>query len=238
MKKVLICSGKGGVGKTTLTVELAKCARDMGYRVGVIDADIATPNLPVILNSEKAFTLGMMKVENDMILPHTIDGIQVVSYWFDTTQNTPHLLNGSTRVSRILRAYCSSVKWHEDTQLVFVDCPPATSDELIGLITLLNPDAAVLVTEGKTLPSVIDARRAKNTLDYYKVKVIGYVINKQSPRYSEDVDSDNIIGARCIGQVPLGRRYRGQLKIKRDRIENILEQILKEVESVAVASNR
>ena len=209
MKKYLIVSGKGGVGKTTVTVFLAKALTILGKKIGILDADLNTANVPLMLGDSRK----VMKVNGKGIYPNEVDGIKVVSYWYDTANGVPHLLMAGDRISKILKAFCENVIWG-DIDVLLVDFPPVTSDELIGAINMLGHiDGAIIVIEGSTRLSVEDAKRAKLTLNHFNVPIIGFVKNKVSPYYDEGVNVESELRLKCLGEIKLKRRKNGHLTL-------------------------
>jgi len=205
MRKVLISSAKGGVGKTTTTVFLAKALRDAGYKVGILDADISAPNVPFALGF-KPGDRKPMEVDNYLLKPHDKDGIKVVSYWFDTKNGIPFLLWAYDRTMNILRAFCERVDWG-DVDVLLIDCPPTSSDELIGLLQFLGHiDGAILIIQGNTVASVEDAKIAKYTFDHHNVAVLGFIQNMMSDFFnSPDVDVEEEIKVPKIAEIPLSK---------------------------------
>ena len=204
MKKILVCSGKGGVGKTTVAVNLARAFAAKGRRVGLLDADINTSNAPIILGFTERKPL---EVKDNRIIPHEANGVKVVSYWFDTA-DVPHLLWSADRVVKILKALCKDVDWGV-LDLLIIDSPPTTADELIGVINLLeNIDAAILIVQGSTRSSVQDSKLAKLTLDYYKVPVVGFVQNMVSKYFDEGADVESELGVPKLGEIGLKQKLK------------------------------
>jgi len=223
VKKLIVCSGKGGVGKTTVTVYLARAFAKRGYKVGILDVDINTSNIPIVLGFTERRP---HEVKDYKIVPHEKDGIKVVSYWFDTVDGAPHLLWSADRVSRILKAFCKDVDWG-DIDVLLADCPPATSDELVGLVNLLGHiHGAILVVQGSTRSSVQDAKLAKATLDYFNVPVVGFVQNMVSEIFDEGVDVEKELGVPKLGEIKLKKK----LSVK--DFEPIIDR-LKELEVIA-----
>jgi Mrp family chromosome partitioning ATPase len=221
MYKFIISSGKGGVGKTTVTIYLARAFKKAGKKVGILDADINTPNVPVMMGFNSRIP---MRVEDYRIVPHEIDGIKVVSYWFDTA-DVPHLLWSQDRVGKILKAFCKDVDWG-DTEVLLIDCPPTTSDELIGIVSMIGHiDGVILVVEGSTKVSVEDAKHAKRTFEYFNVPIIGYVKNKVSEYYDEGINVDKELGLPCLGEIRLKKRRKGRLTLTEKDFMPIVEAL-------------
>lgn len=203
MKKLLISSAKGGVGKTTTSVNLARAIARKGYKVGILDADISAPNVPIAMGiTEKT----PMEVVDYKLKPVVVDGIKVVSYWFDTINGIPFLLWSTDRTEGILRSFCQNVDWGE-VDIVIYDCPPTSADELLGLINYLGHiDGVILILQGNTRASVEDAKLAKYTFDYFNVKVLGFIQNMMSDIfYNGDINVEVELGLKKIAEIPLAK---------------------------------
>ena len=220
MKRILISSGKGGVGKTTIAVTLAR-ALSRASKVGILDADVNTANVPIILGFEEPEPL---KVVDYRIIPHELDGIRVVSYWFDTSNSVPHLLWSTDRVGKILKAFCRDVDWG-DTEVLIVDLPPATSDELVGVVSMIGHiDAVILVVQGSTKSSVHDAKLAKMTFEHFNVPVTGFIQNMTSSYFDDGIPVEEVLGVPCLGRI----------KLKKTVTVRDIEPVVKELEKMEV----
>lgn len=201
MKRILVSSTKGGVGKSTITVHLAKELSKRGHKIGILDADIVAPNVPILLGFEERPRL---EYKDDMIEPVEKDGIKVVSYWFELDEDIPVLLWGTKRTESILSAFCREVNWG-DIDLLLVDCPPTTADELVGLVNMLpHIEGAIIVVQGSTRLSVHDAKLSKYAFDHLNVRVLGVVQNMVSEYFDENIDVEKELGLKVLAKIPLG----------------------------------
>jgi ATP-binding protein involved in chromosome partitioning len=174
MKTILIGSGKGGVGKTTVSIGIAR-ALAKRYNIGIYDADLMCPNGPRLLGMDDNLRVG---VEDEQYIPVEYDGMQVFSTGFMLPLDAVMTLEGDMR-SKLLKDYTARLEWNEDTDYIVVDMPPGTGDESIAVIESM-PDIAglVLVVTGK-MESLDDATRVVSMLNDLpeNVPIIGVVRN-------------------------------------------------------------
>lgn len=160
---VAVASGKGGVGKTTVATDMARVADDQGYTVGVIDADISTPNSPEVLGGEDIDLSGERLSSHDAIIPPAPSGIQIVSQGVVLPDDIPVLRDGKWRAEAVVD-YVDGVDWDEDTDLVVVDTPPGTGEELQVIASEAPLTRAFVVTT----PHPSSIRDAKKTHEFFK----------------------------------------------------------------------
>src|SRR5579875_983100 len=167
---VAIGSGKGGVGKTTVAVNTALALAQLGYKVGLIDADIYGPNVPLMLGST-----GQPRVlPNNRIEPNTAHGIKVISVGFLSPGDKPLVMRGPM-LHQIIRQFLQQVEWGE-LDFLIVDLPPGTGDVVISLVQTVPLTGAVVVSTGSSV-ALQDARKALEMFHQVKVEVIGLVEN-------------------------------------------------------------
>ena len=149
---IAVCSGKGGVGKSTLTANLALAFSQLGQRTGILDADVYGHSIPHILGIRQKPVL-----VDRMIVPPVKHDLKLMSIGFFLDDNQPIMWRGPM-LHRALEQFLSDVHWGElDTLLV--DMPPGTGDVQLSLIQRSRPAGAVIVSTPQDL-SLIDARRA------------------------------------------------------------------------------
>jgi ATP-binding protein involved in chromosome partitioning len=167
---IAVGSGKGGVGKTTLAVNLAVAMAKLGHKVGLLDADVYGPNVPLMLG-----TNGQPKVAADnRIEPLEVFGVRVISVGFLNPGDKPLIWRGPMLHS-IIRQFLGSVEWGELEYLV-VDLPPGTGDVALSLIQTVPLTGAIVVSTPSDV-SLQDARKAIEMFRQMKVDVVGVVEN-------------------------------------------------------------
>ena len=169
-KIIAVGSGKGGVGKTTLAVNLAVALARMGNKVGLLDADVYGPNVPLMLGSSQAPSV----VGENRILPPERYGMKVISVGFLSPGDKPLVWRGPMLHS-IVKQFLGQVEWGELDYLI-VDLPPGTGDVVISLTQTVPLTGAVIVTTPSDV-SLQDARKAIEMFKQVNVDILGIVEN-------------------------------------------------------------
>ena len=166
---IAVGAGKGGVGKTTVSVNLAVALARYGGRVGIIDGDVYGPNVPIMLGLDT-------RLESDgrKIVPAEKHGIRVVSMGFLTDAAAPIIWRGPM-LHGVVRQFFQDVKWDELDYLV-VDMPPGTGDVALSLSQTVPVTGAVVVTTPQAV-SLSDSRRAVGMYRKLNVPTLGIVEN-------------------------------------------------------------
>src|ERR1700749_3542981 len=167
---IAIGSGKGGVGKTTLSVNLATALAKLGLRVGLIDADIYGPNVPLMLGTSQQPRV----LANNNIEPNVAHGVKVISVGFISPGDKPLVMRGPM-LHQIIRQFLQQVAWGE-LDFLLVDLPPGTGDVVISLVQTVPLTGAVVVSTGSSV-ALQDARKALEMFHQVNVEVIGMVEN-------------------------------------------------------------
>jgi len=170
---IAVASGKGGVGKSTTSVNLALALAESGARVGLLDADVYGPSLPLLMGiHERPETqeIGDKKV----ILPLRAHGVKLMSMGFFITEKTPVIWRGPM-VHGLIRQFLTDVDWGELDYLV-IDLPPGTGDAALTLTQQAPLSGAVIVTTANEL-STIDARKGLAMFEKVNVPVLGVIEN-------------------------------------------------------------
>jgi len=170
--KIVVGSGKGGVGKSTVTVNLAAALQGRGYKVGILDADITGPNIPKLLGIEDQQLLsGPNGLE-----PANASGMKVISMALLLKSRDSAVVWRGPMKMAALKQFISEVNWG-DLDFLLVDLPPGTSDEPISAAQLISGlDGAIVVTTPQEV-ALLDSRKAVNMFRLMEVRVLGIVEN-------------------------------------------------------------
>lgn len=161
--KILVASGKGGVGKTTVASDIARTAAESGYTVGLIDGDISTPNSPQVVGGEGVDTENQRLSTHDHIVPPEVNGIQLVSQGVVLPDDVPVLRDGVWRAEAVAD-YIGHVEWDDETDLVVIDTPPGTGEELQVIVSEAPPTDSFVVTT----PHPSSLRDATKTHEFFE----------------------------------------------------------------------
>ncbi|MDE0885922.1 MAG: Mrp/NBP35 family ATP-binding protein [Myxococcota bacterium] len=167
---IAVASGKGGVGKSTTSLNMAVSLQQSGAKVGLLDADVYGPSLPLItgVSGRPATT------SNQRIIPLEGYGLKLMSMGFFLTEDSPVIWRGPM-VHGLIKQFLTDVAWGELDYLV-IDLPPGTGDAALTLTQLAPLSGAVIVTTANDL-SVIDARKGLQMFNKVNVPVLGVVEN-------------------------------------------------------------
>jgi ATP-binding protein involved in chromosome partitioning len=167
---IAVGSGKGGVGKTTLSVNLALAMAKLGHKVGLLDADIYGPNVPLMLGTNAQ----PKAVSNERIEPILAHGLKVISVGFLNPGDKPIIWRGPM-LHQIIRQFLNSVEWGQLDYLV-IDLPPGTGDVALSLVQTVPLTGAVVVSTPSDV-SLQDGRKAIEMFRQMKVDLVGVVEN-------------------------------------------------------------
>jgi len=167
---IAVASGKGGVGKTTVAVNLAIALKNMGSAVGLLDADVYGPNVPIMLGTNEQ----PRALDQQNILPVQAYGLKMISMGLLSPGDKPLIWRGPMLHS-VMQQFLRSVRWGQLDYLI-VDLPPGTGDVQLSLIQSVAVSGAVVVTT----PSVValaDVRKAVEMFRQVNVEILGVVEN-------------------------------------------------------------
>jgi ATP-binding protein involved in chromosome partitioning len=168
-KVIAVSSGKGGVGKSTVSVNLAVSLARRGLRVGLMDADIYGPNIPRMFGLfERPFVVG------GRIQPLEAHGVKLISLGFLVDRDAPAIWRGPI-IMKVIQQFLQDVDWGELDYLV-VDMPPGTGDAQLSLVQSITVSGAVIVTTPQEV-AVGDALRGAKMFEKVNVPVLGVVEN-------------------------------------------------------------
>ena len=210
---IAVSSGKGGVGKSTVAVNLAVALAADGAKVGLMDADVYGPNVPMMLGTG----YDQPEIENGQLKPIEAHGIKMISMAVLVPPDKPMILRGPM-LHGVVRQFLSDVNWGELDYLI-VDMPPGTGDVQLSLAQLVPVQGAVLVTTPQEV-SLSDVRRAVKMFETVNVPVLG-VIENMSYFIAPDTGNKYEIFGRgggqklageynlnFLGEVPMGMEVR------------------------------
>mgnify|MGYP002725669207 CR=1 FL=1 len=217
---VAIASGKGGVGKSTVTANLAISLTKQGYKVGVLDADIYGPSIPIMFDVENE----RPKVDNSgskqMMIPVESYGVKVMSIGFFADPSQPIVWRGAM-TTKALKQMLGDVNWGE-LDVLLIDLPPGTGDIHLSLVQSIGITGAVVVSTPQQV-ALADCRKgvAMFQLESVNVPVLGIVENMSwfTPAELPDnryyifgkdgaKDLADVLGVELLGQIPLVQSIR------------------------------
>jgi ATP-binding protein involved in chromosome partitioning len=184
---IAVASGKGGVGKSTVAVNLALALAAEGAGVGVLDADIYGPSQPRMLGIEGR----PESPDGKTIVPMTNHGLQVMSIGFLVGEDTPMVWRGPM-VTQALTQLLHSTHWH-DLDYLIVDMPPGTGDIQLTLTQRVPVAGAVIVTTPQDI-ALLDARKGLNAFGKVQVPVLGIVENMATHVCSNCGHEEHVFG--------------------------------------------
>ncbi len=174
VKKIIaVSSGKGGVGKSTIAVNLAISLKNLNYNVGILDADIYGPSIPKMMGiAEKP------KSEDGInLIPIKKFNIQCMSIGFMVSEETPMIWRGPM-VASTIKTFAHKVLW-KDIDFLIIDLPPGTGDALLTFSQEIDIDGAVIITTPQDI-AVIDVKKGIEMFKRTNVKILGIIENMTS----------------------------------------------------------
>ena len=248
VKRIIsIGSGKGGVGKSTFTANLAATLSNMGYKVGIIDADIYGPSMPMLMNKrgEKPEA-----TEDKKIIPLESYGMKFISFGSFVHEDEPVVWRGPM-LGGVLSQFFFETEWGELDYLL-LDLPPGTGDVQLSMIQNLELDGSIIVSTPQDI-ALLDARKALHMFDKLNVHVIGMVENMSS-FVCDDCGKEhflygtggvmsacNELGVGYLGKIPLemalrkgsdfGKPYMTQNKYEGNKVWEAYQEIASRLDS-------
>jgi ATP-binding protein involved in chromosome partitioning len=171
---IAISSGKGGVGKSTIAVNVAVALAQAGAKVGLLDADIYGPNDPTMLGLADAQMLVRTSKQGEILEPAFSYGVKLVSMGFLIDRDQPVIWRGPM-LNGVIRQFLYQVQWGELDYLI-VDMPPGTGDAQLTLTQAVPMAGAVIVTTPQTV-ALLDSRKGLRMFQQMNVPVLGIVEN-------------------------------------------------------------
>ncbi len=229
---IAIASGKGGVGKSTVSVNLASTLQQMGKKVGLMDADIYGPSVGKMLGLSGR---QQIDVKNDRITPVEKYGLKLMSFSFLVDDNQPIVWRGPM-LGKAVEQFLYDMNWGE-LDFLIIDLPPGTGDTQLSLAQLVQTDGAVIVTTPQSV-ALLDAGRAVAMFEQVNIPILGVVENmseficshcgKPSHIFSKGggsrlaASTDSVL----LGQVPLvedcmAAAEKGEIPVYKNKNKNI-----------------
>lgn len=218
VKIIGIVSGKGGVGKSTITANLAYAMTSLGKKVGVIDADIYGANMPKIFECEELELIG---TPDEKIYPLEIDGIEMVSTEFLVEKDKALMWRGPL-LNKVLKIFFEDTLWRKDLDYLLIDLPPGTGDVMIDVKSFVPDAKMVLITTPHPSAShiAIKAGFAARSLQQDILGVIEnmsyYDIDEQKHKIFGEGGGEIVADRLTVpffGQIPIGQPSSGKHSI-------------------------
>jgi ATP-binding protein involved in chromosome partitioning len=209
---IAVASGKGGVGKSTVTVNLAAALARTGARVGILDADIYGPSMPLMLGKTEP-----VQISGDFYVPVQAHGIQAMSIGYLTHGDQALIWRGPMLAKSLIQML--DITLWDELDYLFIDLPPGTGDIQLTLVQKIPLTAAIVVTTPQNV-ATLDAQKAINMFSKTGIDVLGVVENMSTHICSQCGHQEAIFGAggaealcashNCLllGQLPLNGQIR------------------------------
>ncbi|NOY57286.1 MAG: Mrp/NBP35 family ATP-binding protein [Actinobacteria bacterium] len=206
---VAVGSGKGGVGKSSISVNLSFALADLGHRVGLLDADIWGFSIPRLVGTQTRLSAG----EDRLIVPVDVSGIQVVSTGLIVEAEDTALMWRGLMLSKALEQFLNQVAWSDDLDYLIIDLPPGTGDVQMALSRML-PQAELVVVTTPQIAAQKVAARAANMARRSFLPLLGVIENMAGFTCEHGTTYDlfgqgggqslaDDLGVPLIGQIPL-----------------------------------
>ena len=208
VKKIIaVSSGKGGVGKSTIAVNLAIALKNLKYNVGILDADIYGPSIPKMIG-----ILEKPKSEDGInLIPIKKFNLQCMSIGFMVSEETPMIWRGPM-VASTIKTFANKVLW-DNVDYLIIDMPPGTGDALLTFSQEIDIDGAVIITTPQDI-AIIDVKRGIEMFKRTNVKILGIIENMTSFTSNDGVEhfifgkdgAKNIadkFNIELLGQIPI-----------------------------------
>ena len=211
---VAVASGKGGVGKSTVAVNLALALSKRGLSVGLLDADIYGPSQSMMLGAQNK---GSLEIVDELLLPIKLHGIEAMSISFVSSDRTPAIWRGPM-ASGAMEQLLTKTKWGQ-LDVLLVDMPPGTGDIQLTLAQKVRVSGAIIVTTPQNI-ALLDARKGIEMFRRVSIPVIGVVENMSVYVCPECGHEDRVYGkgggnsaskeydTLLLGEIPLNSKIR------------------------------
>jgi ATP-binding protein involved in chromosome partitioning len=207
---ILVSSAKGGVGKSTVAVNLSFALQNLGLKIGILDADVYGPSLPKLINlNEKP-----KSEDGKAMIPLEKYDAQCMSMGFLVDEQTPMIWRGPMVISAI-KTMTQSVLW-KDRDVIIVDMPPGTGDTQLTFAQQVKVDGAIIVSTPQDL-ALLDVKRGIQMFDKTGVKILG-LIDNMSYFKGDDGKDYKIFGESGVEKTAkeFNKEFLGSLPIHQD----------------------
>lgn len=221
-RKIAIMSGKGGVGKTTVTVNLARSLSRMGKKVGILDTDVHGPNVALMMGLE-----GEEVLSNDgktMLPVKSKEGILVMSLSFVIPSSSDAIIWRGAMKNSVIRQFLADTEWGELDYLLF-DTPPGTGDEALSIVQSVSDLTGVIVVTTPQEVAILDSRKSLDFAEKTNSPIIGVIENMSG-----------LICPNCKCVIPIFGKGGGE-KIAKEKGVNFLGSIPMEIEMEEAEDN-
>ena len=167
---IMISSAKGGVGKSTIAINLAFALQHLGLKIGILDADVYGPSLPKLLNLKEK----PKSQDNKTIMPLEKFGAQCMSMGLLIDEQTPMMWRGPMVISAI-KTMTQKVLW-KDRDVIIIDMPPGTGDTQLTFVQEVKINGAIIVSTPQDL-ALLDVRRGIQMFEKTRIKILGLIDN-------------------------------------------------------------
>ncbi len=207
---ILVSSAKGGVGKSTVAVNLAFALQKFGLKIGILDADVYGPSLPRLLNLKEK----PKSEDNKSIIPLEKFGAQCMSMGLLIDEQTPMMWRGPMVISAI-KTMTQKVVW-KNRDVIIIDMPPGTGDTQLTFVQEVKIDGAIIVSTPQDL-ALLDVKRGIQMFEKTKVKILG-LIDNMSFFKAEDGKEYKIFGEGGVEKTAkeFNKDFLGQIPLDQD----------------------
>ena len=207
---IMVSSAKGGVGKSTFAVNLAFALKNLGKKIGILDADIYGPSLPKLIGKNE-------KPENKdgkYLVPIDYHGVQCISMGFLVEETTPMIWRGPMVISAI-KTLTEKVLW-DDLDYIVIDMPPGTGDTQLTFAQDVKIDGAIIISTPQDI-ALLDVKRGIQMFDRTKINIIG-LIDNMSFFKGDDGKKYNIFGEEGVENTAkeFNKEFLGKIPLHQD----------------------
>ena len=207
---IMVSSAKGGVGKSTFAVNLAFALKNLGKKIGILDADIYGPSLPKLIGKNE-------KPENKdgkYIVPIDSHGVQCMSMGFLVEETTPMIWRGPMVISAI-KTLTERVLW-KDLDIIVIDMPPGTGDTQLTFAQDIKVDGAIIISTPQDI-ALLDVKRGIQMFDKTKINIFGLVDNMSFFK-GDDGKNYNIFGEGGVEKTAkeINKDFLGKIPLQQD----------------------